>query len=489
MKTKHLATLMVLLYLTMQNQAQPISLHPENPHYFEYKGQPVLLITSGEHYGAVINREFDYEKYLETLAKDGLNLTRIFCGTYVEHPGSFGIQNNTLAPPYESFLAPWKRTNVEGNKGGGTKFDLDRWDPEYFSRLKGFLTRAAELNIIVEVTFFSSIYSDLSWTYCPLYHENNINQTDVIERRNVHTPDNGNLMQYQEKYVQKLVTELKDFDNIYYEIQNEPWADNSDEFFAINPNDSATHLYWRRKADLPNDAANAWQKTIGELIAKTESKFGHQHLIAQNFCSFMYPIREVNDYVSIINFHYALPQAVEYNYGYDLPVSFDEDGFCGSGERRYRENAWNFILAGGGIYNNLDYSFFIGYEDGTLVNDAPGFGSASLRDQLSFLKDFMEGFDFIRLKPSRHIVRLAPGTVPQVLAKEGKEYAVYLYGGTQCDLQLYLPPGTYEATWLNTVSFDTEKTEAFEHTGEVRTFVSPVYDGDIALKIIRKDGE
>jgi hypothetical protein len=489
MKIKHLATLLVLLYLTMQNQAQPISLHPENSHYFEYKGQPVLLITSGEHYGAVINREFDYEKYLETLAKDGLNLTRIFCGTYVEHPGSFGIQNNTLAPPYESFLAPWKRTDIEGNKGGGTKFDLDRWDPEYFNRLKGFLTRAAKLNIIVEVTFFSSIYSDLSWTYCPLYHENNINQTDVIERRNVHTPDNGNLMQYQEKYVQKLVTELKDFDNIYYEIQNEPWADNSDEFFAINPNDSATYLYWRRKADLPNDAANAWQKTIGELIAKTESNFEHQHLIAQNFCSFMFPIREVNDYVSIINFHYALPQAVEYNYGYDLPVSFDEDGFCGSGERRYRENAWNFILAGGGIYNNLDYSFFVGYEDGTLVNDAPGFGSASLRDQLSFLKDFMEGFDFIRLKPSGHIVRLAPGTVPQVLANEGKEYAIYLYGGTQCHLQLYLPPGSYEATWWNTVSFDTEKTEAFEHTGEVRTFVSPKYDGDIALKIIRKDGE
>jgi hypothetical protein len=489
MKIKHLATLLVLLYLTMQNQAQPISLHPENPHYFEYKGQPVLLITSGEHYGAVINREFDYEKYLETLAKDGLNLTRIFCGTYVEHPGSFGIQNNTLAPPYESFLAPWKRTDIEGNKGGGTKFDLDRWDPEYFNRLKGFLTRAAKLNIIVEVTFFSSIYSELSWTYCPLYHENNINQTDVIERRNVHTPDNGNLMQYQEKYVQKLVTELKDFDNIYYEIQNEPWADNSDEFFAINPNDSATYLYWRRKADLPNDAANAWQKTIGELIAKTESNFEHQHLIAQNFCSFMFPIREVNDYVSIINFHYALPQAVEYNYGYDLPVSFDEDGFCGSGERRYRENAWNFILAGGGIYNNLDYSFFVGYEDGTLVNDAPGFGSASLRDQLSFLKDFMEGFDFIRLKPSGHIVRLAPGTVPQVLANEGKEYAIYLYGGTQCHLQLYLPPGSYEATWWNTVSFDTEKTEAFEHTGEVRTFVSPKYDGDIALKIIRKDGE
>jgi hypothetical protein len=203
----------------------------------------------------------------------------------------------------------------------------------------------------------------------------------------------------------------------------------------------------------------------------------------------MYPIKEVNDYVSIINFHYAFPQAVEYNYGYELPISFDEDGFCGSEDCRYRVNAWNFILAGGGIYNNLDYSFFVGYEDGTLVNDAPGHGSASLRKQLAFLKRFMEGFDFIRLRPSRHLLKLAPGTVPQVLANEGKEYAVYLNGGSQCDLQLYLPPGKYQATWLNTVSFDTEKTEEFNHAGEVKKFVSPPYLGDIALKIIRTDGK
>ncbi len=489
MNTKKLASLLIILYFTILSHAQPIGLHPENPHYFEYKGQPTLMITSGEHYGAVINLDFDYEKYLNTLAEDGLNLTRIFCGSYVENPGSFGITNNTLAPPAESFLAPWKRTNIEGNQGGGKKFDLDHWDTEYFERLKGFLTEAAERNIIVEITMFSSIYTDLSWTHCPLYHENNINQTDVIPRRNVHTPENGNLMVYQEKFVQKLVAELKDFNNIYYEIQNEPWSDNSDKYFAINPNDSATHLYWRRKADLPNAASNTWQKRIGEIIAKTESNFDRKHLIAQNFCSFMYPIKEIDDYVSIINFHYAMPQAVEYNYGYELPVGFDEDGFCSNKDHRYRENAWNFILAGGSIYNNLDYSFFVGFEDGTLVNDAPGHGSAALRKQLAFLKRFMEGFEFIQLKPSRHLVKLAPGTVPQVLANEGKEYAVYLYGGSQCDLQLYLPPGKYMATWLNTVNFNTEKSEKFDHTGAVKTLASPVYNGDIALKIIRTNGE
>ena len=39
-----------------------IKLYPKNQHYFEYKGKPTVLIASSEHYGAVINKAFDFEK-------------------------------------------------------------------------------------------------------------------------------------------------------------------------------------------------------------------------------------------------------------------------------------------------------------------------------------------------------------------------------------------------------------------------------------------
>jgi hypothetical protein len=58
--------------------AKPIALHPENPHYFLYEDKATILITSGEHYGAVLNQDFNYVTYLEALSKDGLNLTRTF---------------------------------------------------------------------------------------------------------------------------------------------------------------------------------------------------------------------------------------------------------------------------------------------------------------------------------------------------------------------------------------------------------------------------
>ena len=81
--------------------ADPIRLHSANPHYFEFRGKPTVLITSAEHYGATLNLDFDYKRYLKTLAADRLNLTRTFIAAYREGPQSFGISSNTLAPAHE----------------------------------------------------------------------------------------------------------------------------------------------------------------------------------------------------------------------------------------------------------------------------------------------------------------------------------------------------------------------------------------------------
>src|SRR6266478_5246422 len=115
--------------------SQPLALHPDNAHYFLFRGRPAVLITSGEHYGAVLNLDFDYRKYLATLAGDGMNLTRTFTGAYVEPVGAFKIERNTLAPSAGRFICPWARSDTPGYVNGGARFDLTRWDDEYFRRL------------------------------------------------------------------------------------------------------------------------------------------------------------------------------------------------------------------------------------------------------------------------------------------------------------------------------------------------------------------
>src|SRR3954462_4787309 len=86
---------------------KPIAPHPENPRYFLFEGKPTFLITSGEHYGAVLNLDFDFILYLDELHARGFNQTRTFTGTYREIPGSFKIVNNTLAPAAGRYAAPW----------------------------------------------------------------------------------------------------------------------------------------------------------------------------------------------------------------------------------------------------------------------------------------------------------------------------------------------------------------------------------------------
>src|SRR6266487_3724766 len=200
-------------------QTKPISLNPENPHYFLYHDKPTILITSGEHYGAVLNLDFDYLPYLDELKSKGLNLTRTFTGAYVEPGGSFNITNNSLAPASKRFICPWARSAEPGYSNGGNKFDLNRWDATYFNRLKDFASAAQRRGIIIELSLFCPFYEETQWNLSPMNTINNINGMGVVTRTDVYTMDkNDGLLKVQEVLVRNTVNELKNFDNIIYEI-------------------------------------------------------------------------------------------------------------------------------------------------------------------------------------------------------------------------------------------------------------------------------
>ena len=469
--------------------AEPIRQHPDNGHYLLYKDKPVVLITSAEHYGAVVNLDFDYNKYLDTLHEAGLNYTRIFSGSYVENVQSFGIQQNTLAPLENRLIVPWDRSNTPGYVNGGNKFDLDKWNDRYFSRLKDFISEAAKRDIIVEITLFSSIYSDNNWSYSPLHPSNNINGTKLADRNNAHTLDNGNLLPYQEKLVRKVVQELNGFDNVFYEIQNEPWSDQTIPALYLNPYDSDSSNTWYKRSDLASPASIAWQQTISRYIKSEENHLPNRHMIAQNFCNFKYPIENVSPDIAIMNFHYAWPEAALWNYGWNRVISFDESGFSEKTDTVYRKQAWNFMLSGGGIYNNLDYSFAAGDENGTLVSSSPGHGGASYRAQLGILKNFIESFDFIRMKPAPMVVVKSPGVVTKALVEPERQFAIYCDGSNnegRCVLALDIPPGIYHAEWINTRTGGHSGIRDFTHTGGIFIITSPEYQDDIALYLRRK---
>jgi hypothetical protein len=296
------------------------------------------------------------------------------------------------------------------------------------------------------------------WQASPLYDP-------AIPREEALTLKHPRLTRIQEDLTRRVVSSLREFDNVFYEICNEP--------------------YERR-------VAPAWEAHIAQLIHDIDPT----HLIAQNIANGSHKITSPNPLVSIFNFHYAHPpDAVAVNWDLRKPIGYDETGFSGAADAPYRLQAWDFLVAGGALFNNLDYSFAVGHEDGTFVppDTNPGGGSPALRRQLRFLQDFFRRLDFLHMAPD-------PGVTPaaRVFSKPGQEYVLYLHHGRrvrdakppyQIDpgphtarLKLNLPAGRWHASWIDPQTGKVSRRERFRQD---QTLVSPAYQEDIVLHVTR----
>jgi len=324
-----LAVGVALAAMTGDAEAEPLRLHPDNPHYFLFRGKPTVLITSAEHYGAVVNLDFDYVKYLDTLQREGMNHTRLFVGPYCESVTSFNITRNVLAPATGRFACAWARSDVPGYANGGNKFDLTRWDDDFLARLEDFVAQASRRGVVVEVNLFCPFYGDDQWTLSPFHPSNNVNNLGAVARTDVYTLNrHGGMLPLQEQMVRKIVGLLRDFDNVYYEVMNEPYI-----------------------CQVPVD----WQHHMATVIADAEAGSAHRHLISQNVANHKAEVKSPDPQVSIVNFHYAWPpETVGLNYGLNRVIGDNETGFAGTADFPYRREAWAFLLSGGGLSKHLN---------------------------------------------------------------------------------------------------------------------------------------
>ena len=424
-----------------------------------FRGKPAVLVTSGEHYGAVLNLDFDSRPYLDELKRCGFNLTRTFSGTYREVPGSFKIRNNTLAPQPGRFCSPW----VEHN---GT-FDLDRFSDAYFQRLHEFVLEAGRRGIVVEYVLFCPLYDENLWNVNPMNGRNNVNGAGQIPRGEVFTLKHPELLRRQLAFVRKAVTELNTFDNVYFEICNEPYF---------------------------GGVALDWQRRIADEIVAVEQELPNRHLIAQNIANGKAEIENPHPAVSIFNFHYAWPpDTVSLNASIGKPIAFDETGFQGTGDRIYRRQAWEFLMAGGAGFSNLDYSYTVEHEDGAMrvTDPTPGGGGPALRKQLGILKRFMEGFNLIHLKASKAVIasvepREFRNEIQAMTDGQDGSLAIYVPRGPRVSFLLNLPPRSYRVQWIDPRDGNVLRADDLKVQGTARkpaALNSPEYSEDLVVRI------
>jgi hypothetical protein len=462
-----------LLLATAVAAHAPLALHPDNPRYFLFRGKPTVLVTSAEHYGAVLNLDFDYVRYLDALAADGLNLTRTFSGAYREIPGNFGITDNTLAPLPGRFIAPWARSTTPGESDGGTRFDLARWDEAYFRRLVDFATKARERGIVVELNLFCPFYEESMWAASPMNARNNVNGVGAVAREEVYALKHADLTRVQEEVTRKIVTALNPFDNVYFEVANEPYF---------------------------GGVTIEWQHHIAGVIAETEAALPSRHLVSMNVANGRARIESPSPHVSVFNFHYTHPpDVVEMNAHVRGVIGENETGFRGRDDVLYRTEGWAFLMAGGGLYNNLDYSFTTKHPEGTFLDyTSPGGGNPAFRRQMKVLNEFVHSFDFVRMRPQRSIVAAPKDVAVEALVESGKQYAVYVYvpipdekerktatprATAPVEIGLEMPAGRYRVEWIDPKTGAVLDAAEIEHAGGRWTVVSPPLQEDLGLAV------
>ena len=93
----------------------------------------------------------------------------------------------------------------------------------YFERLRDFVAKAGQRGVVVELVLFCTMYEDPLWNASPMNARNNVNGIGKMARQEVYNAKDPPLLAVQTAVVRKIVTELNRFDNLYYEVCNEPY--------------------------------------------------------------------------------------------------------------------------------------------------------------------------------------------------------------------------------------------------------------------------
>ncbi len=360
---------MLLMYFVVAISCnnEPVQVLTANAHYFSYKGHPIVLITSDQHYGAVIDQDFDYVKYLNYLAENSMNLARIYPGGMFEPTDKY-LPGNPLGPRPGRQLLPWARSGQEGaNPSLGEagkpsfRYDLDAWDARYFDRLKDFVEYARKKNIIVEIAFFNGMYADC-WPLMAFYHDNNIQGVGRYEAPDCGlftTMDERNLevAKYQAEYIRKITIELNDYDNVIYDICDEPSLQGlPDGSIIVNPDSLIT----------------PWIIAMKDAFLQAEELLPVKHLLGQTVQN-LSPDLSKEDWCQWLPAEYIKPaeRALNLDYKANKPIMNVESNYFGASltKNSYTTDAvrlegWWFMLGGGAGNINLNGEYYRGNEAG-----------------------------------------------------------------------------------------------------------------------------
>jgi hypothetical protein len=201
---------------TVAGPNQRIEICKQNPAYWQYKGKPVLLLGGSK----------DDNLFQIPDLKAHLNLLKSAGGNYIRNTMSSRSDKGFEVQPFR--------------KSSNGKYDLDRWNDEYWQRFHNMLKWTQRRDIIVQIEVWATFdyYRD-NWAVNPFNPKNNIDYTaeetglpEQVDSHPTRTENNffwsvpaernqRTVLKYQQRFVDKMLSYSLHFGNVLYCMDNE----------------------------------------------------------------------------------------------------------------------------------------------------------------------------------------------------------------------------------------------------------------------------
>ncbi|MCC6445844.1 MAG: carbohydrate-binding protein [Armatimonadetes bacterium] len=427
----------------------PLRIHPANPRYFTDSGGKAIYLTGSHTWSNLQDMgeadppgPFDFGGYLDLLRAHRHNFIRLWRWELPQWMTAEGKLHYCTPQP-------WLRTGPGQALDGKPRYDLSRFDPQYFDRLRQRISAARDRGIYVSIMLFEGWGMQFvpdAWRSHPFHPENNIN---IIPGNDdpagkglwIHTMANPAITALQEAYVRKVIDTVNAFDNVLYEISNEN-----------------------------HPGSTEWQYHMILYIRKYESRQRKRHPVGMTFqyeggsntTLFASPA----DWVS--------PNP-EGGYRDDPPpadgkkvVLSDTDHLWGEGGSV--QWVWKSFLRG----HNPIFMDRVAALTGSKAGDIPG--AKDIRKAMGTTREWSQRIDLSRMVPMNNL-----SSTGYCLANPGKEYLAYLPDGGEVTVDLTATKGRLASVWLHPIEGTETPGETVEG-GDRHSFKSP-FDGDAVLHI------
>jgi hypothetical protein len=401
------------------NRIQP---WPANPRYWQYKGQPVLLLGGSK--DDSLFQIPDLKEHLDAMAAAG--------GNYIRN-----TMSDRKDKGFEVY--PFKR-RPDG------KYDLEQWNDEYWKRFASLLRWTAERDIIVQIEVWDRFdYSTQNWEPHPYNPKNNVNYTYAQSGFAEHYPEHAGrnkqpfffttpkqrnnqvVLKYQQRFVKKMLDYSLPYGHVLYCMDNETSAE------------EAWGAYWagfiRRQAQEAGKKVCLTEMWDDWDLKSEQHKRTFDHPERYDFCD-VSQNNQKKGQEHWDNFQWVRQRVAAKPRPLNTTKTYGADGGRFGNNRDGLERWWRHLIGGAA-------SARFHRPDSGLGLSRPAVAAHKAARKLE------SRIKLWTVEPANRLLSDRAVDEAYLAANPGRAYALYFTDGGSVGLDLKNAPGRFEAHWID----------------------------------------